>query len=401
MIPKASILRRAEFEDLRPTTVEKDYVLGWILYGISQHVQAREWVFKGGTSLKKCFFNTYRFSEDLDFTIPAELPYTNVSLSRTLREITEWVESESGIGFPNNGISIDEYSNRRGNTSFQAKVSFAGPLQMPRRELQRIKFDITNDEVIADNPIRRAVNHPYEDERRPAPEVLCYSVNEILAEKSRALYERQGRARDLYDVVHIARVFRESVDVNVASRVVREKFSFKQLPEPTVDLITDRVNADLLRANWADQLTHQLPALPNVDGFLESLRESLSWWLESSRPTAHTGPIPGKQGERVAARVTFARSAVSHRLGIASPSLERIIYAARNRLCIKVTYKGVSRTVEPYSLRYPQTGNTLLYVWERDRGGVHSNRIKAYNVSKIEGVDLTSLAYTPRFVVEL
>ena len=253
MIPKASILRRVEFEDLRPTTVEKDYVLGWILYGISQHVQAREWVFKGGTSLKKCFFNTYRFSEDLDFTIPAELPYTNVSLSRTLREITEWVESESGIGFPNNGISSE-----------------------------------------------------------------------------------LGR-----------------------------------------------------------------PTHTSTAGSPESLRESLSWWLESSRPTAHAGPIPGKQGERVAARVTFARSAVSHRLAIASPSLERIIYAARNRLCIKITYKGVSRTAEPYSLRYPQTGNTLLYVWEHDRGGVHSNRIKAYNVSKIEGVDLTSLAYTPRFVVEL
>lgn len=26
------------------------------------------WVFKGGTCLKKCYFETYRFSEDLDFT---------------------------------------------------------------------------------------------------------------------------------------------------------------------------------------------------------------------------------------------------------------------------------------------------------------------------------------------
>ena len=26
-------------------------------------------VFKGGTSLKKCYLETYRFSEDLDFTV--------------------------------------------------------------------------------------------------------------------------------------------------------------------------------------------------------------------------------------------------------------------------------------------------------------------------------------------
>jgi len=27
------------------------------------------WAFKGGTCLKKCYFETYRFSEDLDFTL--------------------------------------------------------------------------------------------------------------------------------------------------------------------------------------------------------------------------------------------------------------------------------------------------------------------------------------------
>lgn len=401
MIPKATVLRRAKLEDLRPTTVEKDYVLGWILYGISQHAGAREWVFKGGTSLKKCFFNTYRFSEDLDFTIPRELPYSRVSISETLTEIADWVESESGIRFPGDGLAVEEYPNPRGNTSFQAKITFSGPLQMNRQELQRVKFDMTNDEVIADSPVRRAVHHPYEDELNPAPEVLCYSVNEILAEKSRALYERRGRARDVYDVVHIARVFRDSVDVAAARKTVREKFAFKQLPEPSVDLIIERVDADLLRANWDNQLAHQLPALPDLDGFLGSLSESLSWWLEPSRPVAQAQPVPGSPGERTAGRIAFARNGVSSQLGIAETSLERITYAARNRLCIRVIYRGVSRTVEPYSIRHSRTGNTLLYVWERDRGGVITDQIKAYNVSRIENVDLTSTAYTPRYVVEL
>ncbi len=89
MIPKASILRRAKNEDLLPTTVEKDYVLGWMLYGVAQHGRACQWVFKGGTSLKKCFFNTYRFSEDLDFTVPADLPYSGSEIAQTLREIAD------------------------------------------------------------------------------------------------------------------------------------------------------------------------------------------------------------------------------------------------------------------------------------------------------------------------
>lgn len=55
---------------LRPDIIEKDYVLGWIIAGIHNHPALREsWIFKGGTCLKKCFFETYRFSEDLDFTL--------------------------------------------------------------------------------------------------------------------------------------------------------------------------------------------------------------------------------------------------------------------------------------------------------------------------------------------
>jgi predicted nucleotidyltransferase component of viral defense system len=41
-----------------------------MLAGIYAHEElAGSWIFKGGTCLKKCFFETYRFSEDLDFTL--------------------------------------------------------------------------------------------------------------------------------------------------------------------------------------------------------------------------------------------------------------------------------------------------------------------------------------------
>ena len=70
MINKFEIARKAKEHGLQSFTIEKDYVLGWILIGIQNHPQTRDsWVFKGGTCLKKCFFNKYRFSEDLDFTL--------------------------------------------------------------------------------------------------------------------------------------------------------------------------------------------------------------------------------------------------------------------------------------------------------------------------------------------
>ena len=70
MINKQEIMEEAKKHNLPPNTIEKDYVLSWILAGISESKQLKDdWIFKGGTCLKKCYFETYRFSEDLDFTI--------------------------------------------------------------------------------------------------------------------------------------------------------------------------------------------------------------------------------------------------------------------------------------------------------------------------------------------
>lgn len=61
--------KRAELK-LPWNTLEQDFVLSWVLAGISQIEALREsLVFKGGTALKKAYFGKYRFSEDLDFTM--------------------------------------------------------------------------------------------------------------------------------------------------------------------------------------------------------------------------------------------------------------------------------------------------------------------------------------------
>ena len=68
MIDRREILDVARDLGLQAQVVEKDYVLGWLLAGIYNQERLRPtWVFKGGTCLKKCYFETYRFSEDLGF----------------------------------------------------------------------------------------------------------------------------------------------------------------------------------------------------------------------------------------------------------------------------------------------------------------------------------------------
>ena len=70
MINRVAIEERVREWGLREDVVEKDYVLGWLLWGIgADDTLASKWAFKGGTCLKKCYLETYRFSEDLDFTV--------------------------------------------------------------------------------------------------------------------------------------------------------------------------------------------------------------------------------------------------------------------------------------------------------------------------------------------
>jgi predicted nucleotidyltransferase component of viral defense system len=50
------------------------------------------WVFKGGTCLKKCFVETYRFSEDLDFTVRENGPLEPAALLPALTGMLDTVE---------------------------------------------------------------------------------------------------------------------------------------------------------------------------------------------------------------------------------------------------------------------------------------------------------------------
>lgn len=175
---------------LAAQVIEKDYVLGWLLAGISQHaVLGSEWIFKGGTCLKKCYFETYRFSEDLDFTIKSLDHLDEAFLKTAFQEIAGWVYDTTGIQIPPETVRFEVYTNPRGKISVQGRIGYRGPM-MKNGDLPRIKLDLTNDEVLVLDPVSREVHHPYSDGPEDGIHVQSYSFEEVFAEKVRALAER-------------------------------------------------------------------------------------------------------------------------------------------------------------------------------------------------------------------
>ncbi|MCC2666315.1 MAG: hypothetical protein K0S63_231 [Gammaproteobacteria bacterium] len=410
MILKQEITAIARILKLLPTTVEKDYVLSWVLYGISQHPKLSKWLFKGGTCLKKCYFETYRFSEDLDFTVPSGAIYNKDEIKDALNEVANIVYEQVGINLKSREIEVEESINKNNKKTYTAKFTYVGPLNLPSRAQQRVKFDITDDEIILDSPDIREVFHFYSDAPSAPAKITCYSVNEILAEKTRAIYERQGRARDIYDVVNINRSFREYVDIKKARHSLKEKFKFKALAEPSVDSIFSKIDFGQLKANWEDQLKHQLPVLPPVKSFYEDLNAALSWWIEENPTEISLDSISDATDEKIMPRIHFPASPALqiatinkgiHNDIISHDYLDRIRYAARNRLCVEISYKQVTRLVEPYSLRQARTGNLLLYAYELEKENKRTGSIKAYKINEIENTQITQQVFMPRYIVEL
>ncbi|MBN8850556.1 MAG: hypothetical protein BGO55_31405 [Sphingobacteriales bacterium 50-39] len=412
MIPKQEILSIAAAMGLRPDTVEKDYVLSWVLYGLSKNSRFAGWIFKGGTCLKKCYFDTYRFSEDLDFTVPDGALYDQQGIETALIEIAFSIYEETGVQIKLEAVK--ESISKRQSRTFEAKISYVGPLNYNRSGGNpRIKFDITNDEILAEDPDVRMVFHPYTDAPNPPALISCYSIHEILAEKTRAMLERAGRARDLYDIIQITRNFREHIQSDRALSCLKKKFEFKSLPKPTVQSIMESIDIAILKANWEDQLSHQLPQLIAVESFYNALPVELAWWIEDSHMEEPLQAIGKNPYENILPREYFPLIQEFRALGIerrvsmqsaaiqSAGHLYQVRYAARNRLCIQLEYHGIARIVEPYSLRRPATGNLLLYAFEQIRNGAPSNQIKAFKVPEITDIQITNDTFDPRYLIEL
>ena len=269
MIDRREVLDLAREFGLAPQVVEKDYVLGWMLAGIGSHaVIGSKWIFKGGTCLKKCYFETYRFSEDLDFTLTDRTHLEEGFLKGTFLEIAAWIYEQAGIEVPADLIRFDLFENPRGNISVQGRIAYRGPLQ-PGGDLPRIKLDLTDDEVVVLDPVFRDVHHPYSDKPEEGIRVLCYPFEEVFAEKIRALAER-ARPRDLYDVIHLYRHDELQPDQVVVVQVLGRKCEFKGIPVPTMQYMEDHESRPELDVEWAmssdmkkcTKLRHQKCTIP-------------------------------------------------------------------------------------------------------------------------------------------
>lgn len=399
MIPKQELLELATDFGLQPNVVEKDYALGWMLAAFGEHTETRDtWLFKGGTCLKKCFFETYRFSEDLDFTL-LEPGHLDVAfLTKLFEDIATWVYDETGMVLPPEARKAEVFTNPRGGTSAEGRIGYRGPLGRGG-DAPRIKLDLTDHERVVLDPDRREVHHPYSDRPADGMRVTTYSFEEVFAEKTRALAERL-RPRDLYDVVHLYR--RQDLTPERAKVIstLTAKCEFKGIAVPTLQSIRESPLVAELQVSWGQMLAHQLPQLPSFESFWNELPDVFAWLYEE-KPRVHLATVPSMARDGVDLSWRPPAMAMSWRsMGVAAP-LEIVRFAAANRLCVSLDYQNEqghrdTRVIEPYSLRRTSEGNVLLMAVKADTGEVRS-----YRADRIISAAATGRSFSPRYAIEL
>jgi len=207
--------------------------------------------FKGGTCLRKCYFADYRFSEDLDFTAVAHI--ASEALMESVRHATRWAAEHDGPDFAAAAPRLEVVEDEYGSESYQVRVYYRGSLRWggtPRA----IRLDVTRDEALVLPATPRHLIHAYTDaDALEQVELSCYALEEILAEKIRAVsgQRRFAISRDLYD---IHRLVQAGVSVGKAVALLPAKFTARGVDpaEASVDRIWER--RDALEEDWMRRL---------------------------------------------------------------------------------------------------------------------------------------------------
>jgi len=262
MINPGEVQNKAREEGVRDQQIEKDYILSWILQGIAQHEQlSLTIVFKGGTVLKKVYFEDYRFSEDLDFTL-LDNDITNEQIFDWFSEVIKYIQEEANIPLE----ITDNNEHEDGGINFY--INYVGPLGGLGAN-KRVKVDISRSEQLQYEPVMQNTFLGYSDQEEH--QLLCYPLEEVLVEKLRSIMQRM-QARDFYDIWYLLEV--HEMDVAFISIEFRAKCESKEIdPSDFHNKLEQRLPQ--YKGRWQSSMADQIQDLPEFDQVVRKVMRHL------------------------------------------------------------------------------------------------------------------------------
>ena len=255
MIHRREISKAAARDRVPEKSVEKDYVIHWLMAGLSRTPLHDRLAFKGGTALRLCRFEGYRYSEDIDLTAMGDVD--KAAAFSALREAAAWVREASAVV-----LEVVEDSHDAHSDGFSFEVGYTGPLGGDAGS-RSLKVDVSTSEKVL-FPIAELSLMPHYADLPADVRIRCYALEEVVVEKFRSLLNPARREpRDVYDLWHLAE--RAPVAVVELGGAFRDKAVFKKL-DPGTLLATLAKKEKALASLWKSRLSHQVADLPPFEG---------------------------------------------------------------------------------------------------------------------------------------
>ena len=258
--------------------LERDYLLSWVLAGVSQVPELHQnLVFKGGTALKKCFFGDYRFSEDLDFS-----GLDGISRGDAMEQLVQdacWAATNLLEEYAPVEITCERYSEGEPHPGGQEAFVIRARFPWHSRVHTRAMVEITVDEPVLWPAENRAVIHGY-DEPLDA-EIKVYSLEEVVAEKLRAILQhtatlhRRGwsrsRARDYYDIWRVLGTYKDQMDLTGFNSLLHRKCAVRGVDFAGLEDFFYDPMLSYVAGTWDQSLGLLVPGLPSFETVIQEL----------------------------------------------------------------------------------------------------------------------------------
>lgn len=264
MIPLVEINHFAQKFQVAAETIEKDYVISWILLCLSKSTIKNNFIFYGGTAIKRIYFEEHRFSEDIDL-----LSTHAFTLSHILQELSclEYAHEKANLLLEvnkNNIIATNDHA--------QLFINYLGYDEIIGAP-KEIRLDFAMERQPNGTIADKAMIETYSDLKNLSIHLNVMSLNTILANKLGLLIDlTRNEPRDLFDIWFLLnRLDKFDYNFNQVGEAFKERFSFY----PTLAVLVPRLNNPSMRKNWTTRLSKQVAQLPHFDLVVDDISSKL------------------------------------------------------------------------------------------------------------------------------
>ncbi len=380
MIDREEIEAKADEFGIHTSNVQRDYVFGWLLFALYSGSPLRnQLILKGGNCFRKAYFPNTRFSRDLDFAIESAI--NEILLREEFNRVCELAQARSGIEFDldRNKVELQHEIDRR-RSIYEVKLYFKDFYGNPDKFTISVTLDVTEFDRIYLPTQNRILIHPYSDTESCRVELRCLKLEEMLAAKLKSLLLRR-EVSVVYDFAYSILLNRDIV-VNrfeVVSTFLR-KTIFEPSPGVARQLLLELPLA-LLKTAWRKYIICPIQSVLDFDLAVQQFQTFIA-------------QLFAPYGAATYGRFAYFPSELRN----------PIMQAGAELKLLRLTYDGVRRDVEPYSLVFKRRkdgyGQEYFYVYDRT-GGHQNPGIKALLNPKIHDLEILQETFTPRYPVEL